>query len=249
MKKKIIILAVAIVFVAAIVIFCSTFRISMSFDESGSMTSEGTFTISFQGSDQYTDKELAGYLFETELQTNPFLFLWNNKFGDHVEIPFIEEYDVETDGLTHFNVTFYEKSIVGYVEYMGSYKYFDKDCIVVESSETLLEGVPYVTGISVDYIVLHSKLPVDDDKIFDVLLDVTQLVTKYNISVDRINISKDMEIKLYLGDVRVDMGKPDNLGEKFMDLNDIIPNMGDVKGVLDMQEYNEQGEYTLKKEK
>ena len=45
------------------------------------------------------------------------------------------------------------------------------------------------------------------------------------------------------------MGKPDNLGEKFMDLNDIIPNMGDVKGVLDMQEYNEQGEYTLKKEK
>ena len=44
-------------------------------------------------------------------------------------------------------IIIYEKSIVGYVSYMSSYMYFDKDGIVVESSSSQLDGVPWVTGL------------------------------------------------------------------------------------------------------
>lgn len=249
MKKRIIIAVIALLLVTRIVLFCSTFRINLNFAADGSMQSEGTFTITFSGSDKYTDEELAGYLFEKDIQANPFVFLWNDKFGEHVQIPFIEEYDIEMKSLTSYEVTFYDKSIVGYIEYMGSYKYFDKDGIVVESSSILLEGVPHVTGIDVDYIVLHSKLPVSDEKIFDILLDVTQLISKYEIPAKRINITDNLEIRLYLGEVRVELGTLGNLSDKIMDLKDILPELVDVKGVLDMKVYDSQGKgYTFKKD-
>ena len=239
-----------IVFVlGAIFLFCSTRRINLSFNSKGSLVAKDGIVIEFSGSEKYTDEELAEYLFPTDKSANPFTFWWKSKFGDHVEIPFIEDYDVELKGLKKFEVTFYEKSLVGYVEYMGSYKYFDKDGIVVESSSRLFDNVPYITGIDVDYIVLHSKLPVKDDRVFKLLLDLTQLLSKYDIDVEKINVSKDLEIKLYLGNVRVELGTREDLSEKIMDLKDIIPNLGDVKGVLDMKVLDVHGNgYTLKKD-
>lgn len=250
MKKKVITGILAVLLLGAVVYVCLTFRIDLNFNSEGELIQNGgTFTITFEGSEQYNDEELAAFLFEKDMDANPFVFLFKDKFGEHVEIPFIEEYDVEMEGLTSYKVTFYEKSVVGYIKYMGSYKYFDKDGIVVESSDVLLDGVPYVTGMDVDHIILHSKLPVKNERVFDVLLEVTQLISKYGIDVDKINISDDMEIKLYLGNVRVDLGKNEYLSEKMMDLNDIIPELGDVKGVLDMKEYDLHGNgYTLRKD-
>lgn len=250
MRKKLVIILLALLAMAAVVFYCSTWRINMSFDSEGDMV-EGSsgFTIAFEGSDKYTDEELATFLFGEGHDANPIKFWWDKTFGDHIEIPFIEEYEIETDGFLNYKVTFYEKSIVGFVTYMGIYQYFDKDGIVVESSSQLLEGVPQVTGIDVDYIVLHSKLPVEDERIFDTLLDVTQLIKKYDMDIKRINVSANMDIRLYLGEVRIDLGDGDMLNEKFMDLNDIIPQFRDVKGVLDMREYDAKDNgYTFKKD-
>ncbi len=250
MKKRLLIIVIAIILLAGLGVYCSTWRINMAFDNQGDMVdSSSGFTISFEGSDRYTDKELATFLFGEDTEANPLMFWWNKTFGEPVEIPFIEEYEIEMEGFFDYKVTFYEKSVVGYVTYMGTNQYFDKDGIVVESSSQLLEGVPYVTGIDVDYIVLHEELPVEDERIFDILLDVTQLIKKYGMPVDKINVSDDMDIRLYLGDVRVDFGNGDMLNEKFMDLNDIIPQFNGVKGVLDMEEYDAQDNgYTFRRD-
>lgn len=249
MKKKVIISLIFILVIGAIVFFCSTRRINLDFDAEGNLVSSDGFVVKFSGSEKYTDKELAEYLFPTEKSANPFAFLWKDKFGEHEEIPFIEAYDVELKGLKEFEVTFYEKSLVGYIEYMGSYKYFDKDGIVVESSSRLIENVPYVTGIDVDYIVLHSKLPVEDERVFTLLLDLTQLLLKNNIDVEKINISKEMEIKLYLENIRVELGTRKDLSEKIMDLRDLLKELGDAKGVLDMKVLDVHGNgYSLKEE-
>lgn len=249
MKKKLIIALILLLVLGAVFVFCSTRRINLSFNDDGSLVASGGFAVKFSGSEKYTDKELADYLFPTEKSANPFVFWWTDKFGEHVEIPFIEAYDVELNGLKEFEVTFYEKSLVGYIEYMGSYKYFDKDGIVVESSSRLIDDVPFVTGIDVDYIVLHSKLPVEDERVFDLLLNLTQLLVKYDIDVEKINISKELEIKLYLESVRVELGTDKDLSEKIMDLRDIIPNLGDASGVLDMKVLDVHGNgYTLKKD-
>lgn len=250
MKKKVIIILAAMVILGAIAAYCSTWRINMTFSDSGEML-KGTsgFLMSFDGSDKYTDKELATFLFGEQLEVNPLKVWFDKMFGEPVQIPFIEEYDIELNGFFDYTVTFYEKSVVGYVTYMGINQYFDKDGIVVESSSQALEDIPYITGMDVDYIVLHSKLPVDDEKIFDMLLDITQLIKKYDMEINRIHVSEDMNIRLYLGNVKIDLGDGNMLNEKFMDLNDIIPNLEDIKGVLDMREYDDKDNgYTFKKE-
>ena len=249
MKKKIIIILIFVFIFGGIFAFCATRQLNLEYDIDGHLIADKGFVVKFNGSEKYTDEELASYLFTDKKSSNPFVFLFKSKFGECVEIPFIEEYDVEIKGVNEYEVTFYEKSLVGYVEYMGSYKYFDKDGIVVESSSRLIEKVPYVTGIDVDYIVLHSKLPVEDEKVFDLLLDLTQLLLKYEIEVEKINISKELEVKLYLETVRVELGTREDLSDKIMDLKDIIPKLNGVSGVLDMKIYDTTGNgYTLKKD-
>ena len=43
---------------------------------------------------------------------------------------------------------------------MSSYMYFDKDGIVVESSSSQLDGVPWVTGLDFWTDCTHRALPV-----------------------------------------------------------------------------------------
>ena len=46
----------------------------------------------------------------------------------------MQRYDIDFDGPFAVSITVYEKNVVGYVDYMSSHMYFDKDGIIVESS-------------------------------------------------------------------------------------------------------------------
>lgn len=252
-KSKIIIVSIIAVLLIALGIVAAMLKITVAYtDKNGKITNSeelGTFTITFTGSERYTSKELEEYFFNKKADRNPFVFLFKSKFCDKIQIPFVETYDVEMLSLTDYKVTIYEKSVVGYINYMGSNMYFDKDGIVVESSGKILENVPLITGISFDYIILHQKLPVDNQQIFTILLEVTQLIEKYKINTDKIYISTDFEISLTLDKVTVELGKSDDLAEKVKELKDLIPSLINEKGVLDMKQYNYGNSgYTFKKD-
>ena len=250
MKKIVIALLIIVVIVGGLGVWCSTWRFSLVCDADGGLIDgQSGYNIAFTGSDKYTDEQLISFLFQDKGSSNPIVFWWNNLLGKKQSIPFIETYDVESKGFFDFEVTFYDKSIVGYTTYMGYNLYFDKDGVVVESSSKKLQGVPYVSGIKVKYIVLHEKLPVEDEKIFGLLLDVTQLIEKYSMDASRIDVTDDMDIRLHIDQVRVDLGNGSDLNKKFVDLNDIIPSLKGLKGVLDMRQYDTSGNgYTLKKD-
>lgn len=241
-KRKIIIIAVIIAILAALGVFAATLKITVVYTNTdGKITNEsdlGTFTLTFAGSDRYTSEELEKYFFSKGVDRNPIVFLIKNKLMDKIEIPFVEAYDIEFLSLTDYKITIYEKTVVGYINYMGSNMYFDKDGIVVESSGEALEDVPLITGIEFDYIILHQKLPVQNEEVFTVLLEITQLIEKYDILTDKISISSDFEISLTLDKVLVELGTSENLGEKVKELKDIIPTLINEKGVLNMKEYN-----------
>ena len=52
----------------------------------------------------------------------------------------------------------------------GSYLYFDRDGIVVESSRIKLEDIPVITGLNFSRIVLHEQLKVQKEEMFTVIL-------------------------------------------------------------------------------
>ena len=72
---------------------------------------------------------------------------------------------------------------------MGANFYFDKDGVVVESSSEISEGVPCISGLKFDALALYQKLNVTDDSVFERILDITQLVKKYEMEPDRIEFA------------------------------------------------------------
>ena len=206
--------------------------------------------VTYEGNERLTDEELNSRIFGESFDYNPIIFWIKNLFGKKVEIPFVEEYDVEMESITSIKITVYEKSITGYISYMNTCMYFDKDGIVVENSMSEYEDVPEITGIKFDNIILHEKIPVKNKKIFSLILNVTQMVDKYNIPVKKINISEELSATLYINSFRVALGNDGDYGKKIAELSSILPNMEDIPGELDMREYNKsETGYVFRKEK
>ena len=237
-----------IVFIVVIAVMCYKVKLHIVISENGEVSEDYKFSLEFKGSDRYTDEELKEKFFPEGESKNAFMFWFKNTFKEKIEIPFVETYDFEMKSFGKYVITLYDKSVVGYVTYMSNNLYFDKDGVVVESSTVKLEDVPLITGLEFDYFVLHEELPTDNNDIFSILLDLTQLCYKYEFETEKINITGDDKIQLYLGDIRVDLGTGDKLNEKMMDLNDMYAEFEGLSGVLDMEEVDTEGNgYILKK--
>ncbi len=195
-------------------------------------------TIHVNGADFYTEQELADFIFETPLEKNV-LYAWlNNRFGDAKTIPFVAGYTVEFNGLGEVTVSVYEKKVVGYIDYMGSHMYFDKDGTVVESSSQVREGIPLITGLSFDYIVLYKKLPVESETAFTEILNLTQLISKYDLSVDKIHFDNRFHATLYMGGVRVRLGGKDSMEDKIAELHGMMAVLENDAGELSLADYD-----------
>jgi cell division protein FtsQ len=191
-------------------------------------------SIQYTGSQHYTDSELTEYIFKTEPNTL-FYVLFGKKDRD---IPFIQKYDVEIEWPNKMNVYIYEKSVIGYIDYMGCKMYFDKDGTVVESSSESYEGVPEIAGLNFKSIVLDSKLDVGDDKVFSQILELIQAFDKYSLDVSKIYFDSSYNITLYMGEVRVLLGSSSDYTEKLYILSQLYDKIPATKGVLNMENYN-----------
>ena len=206
--------------------------------------------VYIQGNDWYTDEEAEALVFPTPLSRRT-VYAWiADKTGKKENIPFIEDYEVLIDSPHSAEVIVYEKSIVGYVYYMSSYMFFDKDGIVVESSNTGLDGIPLITGLDFGSIVLYRQLPVKDERVFGDILNLTQLLSTHQIPIDRINYSSLREATLYRGDLEVKLGSNEDMSEKIMELKDMLPKLEGMAGTLYLDSYdknNTNAAYTFKR--
>ena len=77
-----------------------------------------------------------------------------------------------------------------------------------------------------------------NEKVFSEVLEITNLLGKYDLEVEKIHCNKKMQITLYMGDVRVSIGEADKLSEKVMKLRDLTPHLKDLSGVLHLEKYS-----------
>jgi cell division protein FtsQ len=222
-KKKhtyvmLIALAVAMIITALLILVYFEFRV---------------VSIQYTGSRHYTDSELTERIFRTEPNTL-FYVLFGKKDRD---IPFIQKYDVEIEWPNKMYVYVYEKSIIGYIDYMGCKMYFDKDGVVVESSSESYEGVPEISGLDFQSIVLDSKLQVGDDTIFSQILELTQAFDKYSLDVSKIYFDSSYNITLYMGNIKVLLGNNRDYTDKLYILKQLSDKLPDTNGTLNMENY------------
>lgn len=194
--------------------------------------------VDVTGNSHYSAEQIEELIFHGKWSRNSAFFYYENRFKEHQSIPFIEEYKVNFKSPTHVEIVVFEKSVVGYVSYMSSYMYFDKDGIIVESSGEQLPGVPWVTGLEFGHIVLHQPLPVADQSVFEKVLNLTQVLSVNGIAVDKINYDNFGEAELTMGDVAVVLGSDQDINGKITELKGILPELEGLSGTLYLDTYD-----------
>lgn len=195
--------------------------------------------IYVEGNTHYTNEEIIDFVMKSRMDYNSVYLSFKYKNKEITGIPFVQAMDIKILSPDTIKIMVYEKSLAGYVEYLGKYLYFDKDGIVVESSSERTSGIPQVSGLDFDYITLYEKLPVEDDTVFNSVLSITKLLSKYKLTADRIYFTDNDEMTLYFGQVRVNLGTSDYIDEKITRLQYILPELEGMKGVLDMSDYQD----------
>lgn len=195
--------------------------------------------ITVTGNERYTQEQIIQMIFPDKVSRNFAVCYLRDRFGEHESIPFVEDYEIVYQGPARVEIIIYEKSVVGYVSYMSSCMYFDKDGIIVESTSQALPGIPEITGLKFGYIVLYQKLPVESETIFQEILNLTQILSIYELDVDQIRYDSLGEATLYMGDVEVILGNNQSLNGKVAELNDMYPSLKGLKGTLHLENYDE----------
>lgn len=198
-----------------------------------------TTQIEYEGNTRYTDEEMTNYIFGGKYNVNTLIYYFITSKKDKAVIPFVQDYEVSVDWPNKLKIKVYEKSIIGYIRYMGYNLYFDKDGIVVDSSRDILEGVPEVAGLSYTNVVLHSRLNVEDDRVFSILLEIVQLCEKYSIDVDKVFFDKKYDVVMYVGNIKIMLGEPSTITEKIYEVSQMMPQMQGLSGTLHMENFTE----------
>ena len=125
--------------------------------------------IEVTGNSYYTEAEIEKLVIGETRNSLYLVFLYD--YLDGKEIPFVDSVEVSMVSPSHVKIRVYEKTMIGYVEYMGANLYFDKDGTVVESSTAVLEGVPCIKGLKFDTLTLYQTLNVKNEEVFDSSFD------------------------------------------------------------------------------
>jgi cell division protein FtsQ len=86
---------------------------------------------------------------------------------------------------------------------------------------------------------LYQRLEVEKEEIFNRILDLSQLVQKYELSLDRIHFFEDTSVMLETSGIKIYLGEQEFYDEEIASLAEILPTaIGEgLKGNIHMENY------------
>ena len=214
------------------------------------MTTYTVRQVYVEGKVHYTEEEIKEIVMDGPLGNNSLYLSLKYRNKGVEDVPFVDVMDVKVPAPDTIKIIVYEKALTGYVKFMDTFMYFDKDGYVVESSGMRTAGVPEIIGLEFDYMIVGQELPVEDRNVFNSILSITRLLNKYELRADKLYFKEGGEITVSFGNVKVALGNDVNtLDDKIMLLPELLPKLADQSGTLQMQTYGESGgRYVFKPE-
>lgn len=193
------------------------------------------------GNDHYEDTLIEDWVLNDEYSWNTLYVYLKYRFSEPEEIPFVDTMEVSMEIPHTIKIRVYEKGVLGYVYLasLGQNVYFDKDGFVVEMSSEVIEGVPRISGLSLDAVVLYEKLPVKSNSVLKNLLTLTQTLKKYDLVPENIFFEEDKTYTLEYETVRVLLGTAENFSNKILRLSYIMPQLDGKSGILHLENWTE----------
>lgn len=201
-----------------------------------------TRSFEVEGNSYYGDDTITTWIQNDELSVNTLYILAKYNLTD-ADLPSgVESMTVSLKNPWTVKVKVKEKEMAGYVDYDGAYLYFDRAGIASLRSNKLIEGTPYIEGLTFDTakVEIGKKLPVEDDTIFEKIVEVSKNLKKYGLTPDRMSCSEG-DIQVYFGIVEVLLGSGD-YEEKLQQVQPILDKLAerypDTAGTLHLENYD-----------
>lgn len=194
------------------------------------------------GNELYTDEQIEEIVLSDEHSWSTLYVYLKYRFFYTQELPFVDSLKISINHTTphELQVEVYEKGILGYL-YISSIDqnaYFDKDGFVVETSQEVIKNVPEIQGLTCDSVVLYEKLPLKEPRALKNLLALTQLLEKYDIPAKRIEYEETAGTMTVISNkITINVGNADNMAQKIMRLQYILPKLEGKKGTLHLENW------------
>lgn len=206
--------------------------------------------VTVTGNELHEDAEIEEVILNDQYSWNSVYVFAKYRFCKPESIPFVDTVEVTLKSPTELNIEVYEKDVIGYlyVESTGQNAYIDRDGIVEELSTRVIDGVIEIKGLNVGKVTLYEKLETDNRNLFKNLLSLTNTLQKYHINPSVITVEDNSSFYLQCEDVVVNFGKAEDLNDKIVRLEKILPQLEGMKGELHLEEWeNEDSDITFEK--
>ncbi len=198
--------------------------------------------VEVKGNKYCTQNDIIGWLKEDKYAVNSVYACWRFNQSDKKQLPAVDSSKVTMKNPWTIQITVKEKEIAGYIDYNQKYLYFDKDGTAVLVSSDKLEHAAYLEGMDVDTakVKLGEVLPVADKDVFQGIVELSQLLVKYELNPDSIT-SSGSDLNLYFGKVEILLGNK-NYEERVAQISPILEKLNgqypDSEGTLHLENYD-----------
>lgn len=197
--------------------------------------------VKVEGNELYDEQLITDTVLNDEYSWNSLYVLLKYTFVDIENVPFIDTMEVSLEDPQTLKIKVYEKGMLGYlyIAAIGENAYFDKDGFVIETSSRIIEDVPKIEGIICDEVVLYEKLPIENQKLRE-LLTLTQALKREGLDPDVIHFGLKQSPVLSYGNREIWLGSVELLTQKVSRLKEILPSLEGMAGILHMEEWSEE---------
>lgn len=169
------------------------------------------------------------------------IFIFNRALAKKIvnADPYIEDINFKIKLPQSLTIDVKERKVRGYVPFMGSYLYIDEYGRVLDIQTYFKENLPVVEGLVFDKFRLGELLQVENKKSFDVVVEISQIMTKYELlnMVLKLNVNDPEKIHIYVDNVDIFLGNLDDCDEKIRTMAAIIEKLDEKDfGSLDLSD-------------
>ena len=193
--------------------------------------------IQVTGNQYVSENSVLNSIYEDPKTCNSIYTFFKLKLGAYEKPVCVEDLDVRMLAPWKLRVVVKEKQMVGCTVTDGEYVYFSDEGLILLKSTELLEGVSVIDGIQTDGIELYGQIPINDNKVFSYIIQLTEALRNQELVADRIAWEDD-SMNAYFGKVCVKLGKS-AYEEKVMQYAAIKKELKGKEGILHLEHYTD----------
>lgn len=205
--------------------------------------------VTVEGNTFFSEEVVESEVCGTFLDRNTITAFIKNHLGFATELPYVREYEITYPGIHEIHIKLYEKKIIAGIAYMNQYIYFDKDGMVLKSTNEEMEGIPLFETKTMTTFTLYEKVQMEDEELLGQIMNLSNLFQHYGVTWDRVVFDSKNAAFLYTGEIKVSLGKKDSYDEQISALSSVLATAKEqnLSGEIDMTNYHIKGDVILKK--